>query len=213
MPPHGFQTFLSLVTVFAVNFECKRLEILPEIVFKPWHTAICSGCAVWLESAQTHLSSSWSCRIRSAAVHRIWSGTCEHVPIPQFHSETNVLLKVWAEQYELLWTVTHSSLREIHQNFISDGNFFLVTAQSLQIMKTLEPLSLKLARTVALFPKVSLLHPAETAAVLERPWVWLSYLPNPIAWPLNLQSKKPSIAFWIILWDWFQDEHCCLTNE
>ena len=66
------------------------------------------------------------------------------------------------------------------------------------MMKTLEPLSLKLVRTVVLFPKVSLLLPAETASDLERPCVWLSYLPNPKAWPLNLQSKKPSIAFWII---------------
>ena len=104
------------------------------------------GCKLWLQSfrklnqyhvrdcfqAFVHRKLKWLCcsigiwetsfsqagrRFRSAALHRIWFGTCWSVPVPYFHLETNKSLEDWAKQWLLLWSVTSS--REIHWTFVS----------------------------------------------------------------------------------------------
>ena len=93
--------------LFAIDSE-SRQRSFPSL-------SIRIGCAVLLESKQTPFSrtQSW---FRSAALHRTPFWTFRFVPLPYFHSETNELLKYWAKQWVVLWSVG-SSVKYIYFPF------------------------------------------------------------------------------------------------
>ena len=74
--------FQSLLVI--INFGCR---IMPDIVSKHLRTAMWSHCAVWFEFEQTPFPQAGR-RLRSAALLRIWLGTCCFVPMSYFYSET-----------------------------------------------------------------------------------------------------------------------------
>ena len=86
----AFKHHISFVTDLAANFGCYWFRIMPNIVSKSesLRAAIWSCCAVQFESEWTVWTPfAWTGSLfRSAALHRIWLGTCCFVPhiLPYF---------------------------------------------------------------------------------------------------------------------------------
>ena len=158
---------ISFATDLAANFGCNRFRIMPDIISKILRAAIWSRCAVRFESEQTPFPLAGR-RLRSAALHRIWFGTCCFVPMSYFYSETNEWLQDWAKRQALLWSAL------TRQQLLADSIKIFIShekkSDSLRpdIYKALKPFWLSnwvsIARVVAHFPQASWSRPAATAA-------------------------------------------------
>ena len=112
---HCFSFFhFSICNSFG-PFGWDALQLILEIVFKLLFTTIWPVLFYW--NLIRHPFSWTISQFWFAALHWIWLGTYDFVPMPCFYTETNEWWKACAKQWALLWSVTSSS--RIHWNLIT----------------------------------------------------------------------------------------------